>query len=84
MPANIYISPSIGMGRLVLKSGGLTGNTEMGPVFDLTLGKEWWVGGSWGLGVAGKIGCHSVRESEEMPENWNGYSLGVRFSATLN
>lgn len=60
MPANIYISPSVGLRRLTLESGGITSNTEMGLMLDLTLGKEWWVGGSWGLGVAGAFGYHSV------------------------
>ncbi len=84
MPANIYISPSVGLGNLTLDAGGSTSNTEMGLMIDLTLGKEWWVGGSWGLGVAGAVGYHSVQDSEEIEENWNGYSIGVRFSATLN
>ncbi|MEJ2568686.1 MAG: hypothetical protein P8Z50_07445, partial [candidate division WOR-3 bacterium] len=84
MPINSYISPSVGIGRLTLESGGETGDTDMGPIFDFTVGKEWWVGGSWGLGIAGAVGYHSVRDSEEVPENWRGYSLGVRFSATLN
>lgn len=81
MPANIYVSPSIGVGNLTDDSGN---NTEMGLMVDLTLGKEWWVGGSWGLGVAGTFGFHSVQESEEIEENWKGYNIGVRFSATLN
>ena len=84
MPANIYISPSVGIGRLTLESGGITSNTEMGLMLDMTLGKEWWVGGSWGLGAAGAFGYHSIRDSEGIEENWNGYSIGVRFSATLN
>jgi hypothetical protein len=84
MPINIYISPSAGIGRLTLELGGSTGDTEMGPIFDFTLGKEWWVGGSWGLGVAGTVGYHSVPESENIDVNWEGYSIGVRFSATLN
>ncbi len=84
MPINIYISPSVSMGRLVMESGGFSGNTEMGLAFDVTLGKEWWVGGSWGLGVAGAFSYHSVQESEIIEENWNGYSIGVRFTATLN
>ncbi len=84
MPINIYISPSVGIGRLTLESNGQTGETEMGPFFDFTVGKEWWVGGSWGLGVAGTVGYHSVQESEEIDVNWSGYSLAVRFSATLN
>ncbi len=84
MPINIYFSPSVGVGRLILESGGVTGDTERGPVIDLTMGKEWWVGGSWGLGVAGMVGYHSVRESEEIDVDWRGYSIGIRFSATLN
>lgn len=76
MPINIYLSPSIGIGALSEES--------VGFALDLTLGKEWWVGGSWGLGVAGAFGFHSVPQSEDAPWRWEGFDLALRFSATLN
>jgi hypothetical protein len=80
MPVNIYLSPSIGLGTLSEESDG---STDMGLILDMTLGKEWWVGGSWGLGVAGGFGYHSVPE-KDVDVNWSGYDLSLRFTATLN
>jgi hypothetical protein len=83
MPVNVYLSASVGAAVMSVEILGVTAETDIGPAFDVTLGKEWWVGGSWGLGVAGGFGYHSVPE-QDVDENWSGYSLGVRFSATLN
>ncbi len=88
MPANIYLSGSAGIGSLELEFVGVEVDSwviesDPGPVFDLTLGKEWWVGGSWGLGVSGSFGYHSIKETNT-EENWSGTSLAVRFSATRN
>lgn len=81
MPFNIYLSPSIGIGMLSDESGDAA--TDNGLALDVTLGKEWWVGGSWGLGVAGSFGYHSVPE-RNMDEKWSGYDFSIRFTATLN
>ncbi len=81
MPINIYLSPSIGVGSLTLESGGVSASSDMGLAFDMAMGKEFWVGGSWGLGVAGSFGYHSV---PDQGANWSGYDFSVMFSATLN
>jgi hypothetical protein len=84
MPVNMYLSGSVGFSALQVEIlGAITGETDLGPAFDVTLGKEWWVGGNWGLGVAGGFGYHSVPD-KDVDENWSGYSLGIRFTATLN
>lgn len=57
--------------------------TDPGFAFDATVGKEWWVGGSWGLGLAGSFGYHSIPD-DVVDSNWKGPSFGLRFSATLN
>ena len=84
MPANVYLSASVGVGRLRIEAEeGVDGDTDLGPVVDLTVGKEWWVGSSWGLGVAGSVGYHSVPE-KGISENWSGPSFAIRFTATKN
>lgn len=83
MPVNIYVSGSVGVGIMQIEGNGGEGETDHGIVIDLTVGKEWWVGRNWGLGVAGGFGYHSLPE-KNMDENWTGTSFGVRFSATLN
>jgi hypothetical protein len=83
MPINIYVSGSVGAATLSSDSPAGEGETDMGPAFDLTVGKEWWVGNKWGLGLAVAFGYHSLPEKDSS-ENWSGTSFTVRFSATLN
>ena len=86
MPANIYLSGSLGAGTLEIEDGDVLqgGESGTGLLGEITLGKEWWVGGSWGLGVAGAFGFHSVPNGGVLDENWSGTNWGIRFSATLN
>jgi hypothetical protein len=84
MPANLYFSGSIGMGTLAVDGDNFEADSDAGLAFDLTLGKEWWVGDAWGLGLAGGFGYHSVPADEDVDENWSGTSFTLRFSATLN
>ncbi len=83
MPANVYLSGSLGFGRLSIDGVGGEGESDLGAIIDLTVGKEWWVGDKWGLGVAGAVGFHSVPE-KGIDENWSGASFAIRFTATLN
>ena len=85
MPVNMYLSGSVGVGILGIDLGPLTGESDPGLTFDITLGKEWWVGDNWGLGVAGGFSYHSIPQPDpEIDENWTGTSFGIRFSATMN
>jgi len=82
MPANIYVSGSIGAGTMELDSF-VDARTERGPMLDLTLGKEWWVGEKWALGVAVGLQTHKFGEADT-DESWTGTSYALRFSATMN
>lgn len=84
MPANLYISPSVGVGTLTMDINSL-GNLESDPglAMEFTLGKEWWVGNSWGLGVAGAVGYHSIPD-KDTEEKLTGSNVAIRFSATFN
>jgi hypothetical protein len=79
MPSNIYLSPTIGAGRLSIEDD----HTDIGLVTDLTLGKEWWVGSHWGLGLAGAVGFHSISDGE-VDGSWSAPTLALRFTATMN
>jgi hypothetical protein len=82
MPVNIYISGSAGFGWLSVTQN-FRSDTSTGFAFDLTVGKEWWVSDRWGLGVAVGANGHSI-PVEGVDANWEGGSIGVRFSATFN
>ncbi len=84
MPANLYISPSVGVGTLTLNINGLPDvESDPGLAMDFTLGKEWWVGNSWGLGVAGAVGYHSIKDNDT-DEKFTGSNVAIRFTATYN
>ena len=83
MPANVYLSASAGAGKLTTDSPSGDFESDTGFVGEITLGKEWWVGSSWGLGVAGAAGLHSIPDSG-VDKDWKGASFALRFSATLN
>ena len=85
-PSNLYLSGSVGLGHLDFHDEDDDfgdGDTDNGLVLTALLGKEWWVGNSWGLGLAGEVNYHSFG-ADGVDENWDGISFGLLFSATLN
>lgn len=83
MPANVYLTGSIGAGSLEFDAGNIAGETDSGLIMTFGLGKEWWVGDKWGLGAALGVIHHSFPDPD-VDENWNGTSFTLRFSATMN
>jgi hypothetical protein len=83
MPANLYVSSSLGFGKMSFDGGGVTVETDTGVIVDFTVGKEWWVGDSWGIGVAGGFSYHSI-PVDGAEENLTGTSFAIRFTATHN
>lgn len=79
MPINIYLSGSVGVASIDFDGA----ETDSGVAMDLTIGKEWWVGNSWGLGVAGAFGYHSISDGD-VDLKWEGSGVGLRFTATMN
>ena len=84
MPANFYLSGSAGFGTLTADPDGTSSETsDTGFAMELALGKEWFVSESWGLGVGGGFSWHTIPDGD-IPENWSGVSLSLRFTATYN
>jgi hypothetical protein len=84
MPANIYLSGSLGAAVLTLDVDGDDSESDTGLAVDLTVGKEWWVGSRWGLGAALGVNLHSVPSKDIEDQDFSGSSFAVRFSATMN
>ena len=82
-PSNVYLTGSIGLARLSAEFDNETSNTDLGFAVEAAVGKEWWVGRRWAIGVGGVINYHSVPDSD-IDENWKGASFGVRLTATMN
>lgn len=82
---NMYLSAAVGAATLSAEEDRVTVESKTGVAFQAVLGKEWWVGRRWGLGIAGAFGFHSVpQDDEDSDEKLSGSSLALRFSATFN
>jgi hypothetical protein len=83
MPVNIYLAGSVGIGQAVFEDGrGDREGSDIGLVLDAMVGKEWWVGTDWGLGVAGQF--IYLRAEDDIFGDVNGIAVNVMFSATYN
>ena len=83
MPANIFVSGTVGLAGFSLDAGGNTTSSDTGVGLYLKAGKDWWVGADWGLGVAATFGWSSVKTATTSgDEKLSGYSVGLQFNAT--
>lgn len=80
---NFYLSGSLGVARLTLSTDNIDYKSETGYAAEVVLGKEWWVGRRWGLGVAAAGQYHSIG-TQDFENDFKGTSFGLRFSATFN
>lgn len=83
MPANFYLSPSVGIGTLRLELDNVSVSSDTGFSLDLTVGKEWWVSDGWGIGLAGDVNYHRIPDGD-IDDSWSGVGFGLRFSSTMN
>jgi outer membrane protein with beta-barrel domain len=82
-PSNTYLTASVGASVLSFEFEGETNDSDTGVAFDVGVGKEWWVGDRWGLGLSGTAGYHSIPPGDATGK-FKGPSFAVRFSATFN
>lgn len=89
MPANVYVTGSVGLGGIgeVSDDGHDHHESKVGLGTSFALGKEWWLGrsGQWGLGVA-LTGAYyqGPLEIDHVKSTYRGFTSGVALSATLN
>jgi len=85
MPANIYASLAAGVGVLAFEDdSGASKDTSAGLTVSGQVGKEWWVGADWGLGIAGQLLYMRVNDYVIDEERMHGLSFCLMFSATYN
>jgi hypothetical protein len=83
MPLNLYLAGSLGIGRVTFEDhDGDRGASDWGLAGNLMVGKEWWVDGDWGIGVAAQFLLLWV--DDEFLGDVNAYALSLMFSATYN
>jgi hypothetical protein len=89
MPSNFYFSLSLLTSQAEIENSGNKGTSEYGFGFNAMVGKEWWVGDDWALGVV-VYGYYSTMKDKGTIEGTNyeydinNFSVGVMFSATYN
>lgn len=89
MPANVYVALSFGAakGRIETRARTILGtvvfaaDSDVGFAVNVMVGKEWWVGREWGIGVAGQfiIGTLPASGGDIHP-----MAVGVALTATFN
>jgi len=87
MPVNLYLSGSVGIASQSAKVNQFKYETKEGYGLNFLFGKEWWVGGSWGLGVAAQFFFNSVPDKNLLTGKeyrFKTTGIGILFSATYN
>jgi hypothetical protein len=93
MPVNVYVSFILGIASAALQvdQNDIDNDVHIegskpGLGLNLDVGKEWWVGSEWGLGVAGRFTFSSVgaNKSNRSHDRLENAGIGVLFTATYN
>ncbi|MFH0921963.1 MAG: hypothetical protein V1913_16565 [Fibrobacterota bacterium] len=89
MPANVFLSGTIGMGAFGLTFNNVTSSSQAGASFRIKAGKEWWVSKNWGLGVA--LAYNHVSADDKTDGAPSGYKgtlstdkVSILFNSTFN
>jgi hypothetical protein len=85
MPLNLYLSGSLLLQQTLLfksYSDGTDGQLITGLGLSLMVGKEWWVSGDWGLGVAAQLFSTSAKDRSET--KWDTGTLAILCTASWN
>jgi hypothetical protein len=85
MPANFYLTGVLGAGMLSAASAESKARTsDLGVAVNFDVGKEWWVGGNWGLGLAGRFHYSRTSLTASTTEaEQSTVMIGMLMSATL-
>jgi hypothetical protein len=81
--SNVFLTGFAGLGRLHAEVEGEESETDNGFAAGGGIGKEWWVGDRWGIGVMGTVSFHSIPEPD-IDQDWKGTSFALQVTATLN
>jgi hypothetical protein len=84
MPSNTFLSVTPSLTWMNFGDGINGFDSDVGFGTRLALGKEWWVGAHWGLGLAGWFAFSVNDEGSGADARWRTYEGGLAFSVTLN
>ena len=81
MPSNVYLSTTLALTRMRSSTPSGDFDSDAGIGGRVGVGKEWWVGDHWGLGMVGHI---SFSTNKDVGNTLTTWAFGVAFSATYN
>jgi hypothetical protein len=81
--SNVFVTGFAGIGRLDAEVEGEEAGTDNGFAAGGGIGKEWWLGDSFALGVMGSYSYHSVPE-QDLDDKWKGSSFAISLTGTFN
>jgi hypothetical protein len=88
MPENFFVSGTFGLSQISMEytragTPVTVDSTDMGFGLSLRVGKEWWVGEQWALGIAAAGGWMTLANDEAgRRQKLSGYSFGLTLTAT--
>jgi hypothetical protein len=88
MPENFFVSGTFGLSQISMEytragTPVTVDSTDMGFGLSLRVGKEWWVGEQWALGIAAAGGWMTLANAEAgRRQKFSGYSFGLTLTAT--
>lgn len=89
MPANAFLSATLGMGAFGLTVNNVTSASQSGLGFRVKGGKEWWVSPNWGIGMA--LAFTHIAADDRTEGSPNGYKgvlttnkVALLFNSTFN
>jgi hypothetical protein len=81
---NYYFSISPSLTRMSASSSSGSSATNWGLGLRAAVGREWWTGDHWGLGVGGHLSMSLNQDSGSNGPIWTTWAFTVAFSATYN
>ncbi len=80
MPSNVYISGTLAVTRMTATQNNVSASSDAGFGLKAAIGKEWWVGDRWGLGVAGAFNYNSNNDNGPTMSTWGlGFALSLTY-----
>jgi hypothetical protein len=87
MPVNIYVGGTISIAGIARADEDNSHRSKAGLGLDLDVGKEWWVGRRWGIGIALRASYIDVASANILHDpsaRLRSFHAGLQLSATFN
>jgi len=87
MPINVYVGGTLSVAGITREQEDSSHRSKAGIGIDLDVGKEWWIGRRWGLGIALRASYIDVASANILRDpsaRLRSFHVGLHLSATFN